>query len=200
MNRNSFGKNTQMDYRMGLILVRDTASNDTPMSLAPGTAVPAADANVLTLVQGASPVRGVYCEGARTMMFRLWGTVTGGTAVFTLKAFRLPGPYQLPLGAGLTKSKGSTRLVGTVTFSGSNTANTHPVTGTAVAATTFFEASAFTASYEQDPAVRYYPTAGSATGQELFVTVDCLGADILVPEITSISNSARILVGAARID
>lgn len=194
------GKNTQVDFVGGLFLVRDTSSNDTPMSLDPGTAVPAADANVIALVDPEKFVRGIYTGGARTMGFRFWGSANGGTVVITLKSFMKRGPDRQKHTTTLTASKGNTLLVGTGTFSGSSTANTHPVTGVVVAATTFYELSAITASYEQDPRVQYYPTAGSGASRELYVTVDCLGADILIPEFTSISNSARVVCGAWPID
>lgn len=193
------GRNTQLDFSDGLILVRDTSSNDTPMSLNPGTALQAADANVSALLNVKQFNNAIYTNGARLIGFRFWGTVQAGTAVITVKNFMKAGPIARASTGTLTLSKGGTILAATATFNGSSTANTHPVTGDTVAATTFYELSAISASYEQDPRIRYYPTTGSGVARELFITMDCLGMDVLIPEITSISNSARIVCGAWRI-
>lgn len=196
----SLGKNTQLDFIGGLLLVRDTTLSDIPISLSPGTVIPDADPDVMAAIDPAPLLRGVYTRGARTMGFRFWGTIASGTAAIALKSFMQAGPARQKITQAPTVSKGNTLLVVTGTFSGSVTTDLHPVTGASTPSVSYNELSLVSVTYEQDPRVRYYPSASPAASRELYITIDCLGADIIVPELSSISGGARIICGAWHID
>lgn len=144
------------------------------------------------------------CNGARTVKLRLFSTSNTATVQIHIKEFPYDGPRNR-LQATATKplkTQGKGTLVADLTFTtgGSSTANTNPVTGAVVAATTFFEASVFTTTSSQASRINEYPSG--STANEKFITIDCLGAKYLYPQIIASTNltSGIIVIGMQRVD
>ena len=205
-------RNAVADFQEGLCLVRsltgtNTSDNSTSaaVTLAPGAM---SDTTFLafwepdkddSLQMGPFPT-----NGARTVKMRLWSTSSTATVQVQIKEFPHDGPRMRLQAASdqELRTQGKGTLVADLTFTtgGSSTANTNPVTGATVAATTFHEASTFSTTYSQASRINEYPS-GSTTNEK-FITIDVLGAKYLYPQIIASTNltAGTILIGMQRVD
>jgi hypothetical protein len=204
-------RNAVSDFQEGLVLVRSLSGTNTndnstarAVTLDPGQLETTAflanwepDTND-SLQAGSFPT-----NGARTVKLRVFSTSNTATVQIQLKEFPHNGPRnRAQAAAGDLKTQGKGTLVADLTFTtgGSSTANTNPVTGAVVAATTFFETSTFSTTFSQASRINEYPS-GSTTNEK-FITIDVLGAKYLYPQILASTNltSGIILIGMQRVD
>jgi len=203
------GKNTTNEYSLGMVVARDVAAADSgalaPSDLLlPGISTTlAASFDAIANGQGSGLIN---CEGARHVRLRFFAAAAAATGTGRMILCAYPYNSQRALSGTdkttVVQGKGDVIFDATLLFAGSQTANINPVTGEAVASTTFYEASSVSATTAiQESRVRWSSSAG--TTSELSVVVDVMGARRLYPHVKTLGGGAtpsRVIVAYQLLD
>lgn len=187
-------KNTQTDYGEGFTLVRDLTAID-------GVALANTHKPRGLVDAGGNLLSGVYrAKRASLVELRFWSDTAAATPTIQIVTAPMPGPgndvSNVTGEKELTRAAGSVLWDDTVTTSGPQVANLHPVTG-ATEATTFHEMSDGGTTFND---VRVHKSPSSArAGINMTLDVDMKGDELLFVRLSGISTAGRFIVAARRV-
>jgi hypothetical protein len=199
-DRGEIQKQLSTDFCEGVVLCRDATSTEIGSESAPSL-LPGSHPEMAP--QGAvDPLCQMDKKGAATIDFSFFvkNASTGGTGELKLYGFPRSMPAKRDSHNDTTQRVAVGRLLAhiTLTFDGQTYANIHPVLGTDVASSTFYEADEITVTWVLDSdIVRVLGTGGS---HSILRLVDTCGLNGFYWEWVAIGGSAtRGIVGGLRV-
>lgn len=186
ISRQNPPRNTSTDFAEGYEFVRNITATETALDLDPG--------DYSAIIDNA--FQPGHCS---LVSLRLWADASGAAPTIRIVEFPKDGPLAKPNSpVSLSQAKGRHLFVGTLTFSGSTTANVNPAHGEADSGTTWYELSNHTDTFVADDRVNFVPDA-SASSYEMEILIDVQGAKCIYVYATAKSGSENLVVAARRV-
>lgn len=186
ISRHNGPKNQTTDFAEGYEFVREITATESALDLDPGDYSAILD----------NAFQPGHCS---LVSLRLWADASAAAPTIRIVEFPKDGPLAKPNDpTQLSQAKGRHLFVGTLTFSGSTTANVNPATGEATASTTWYELSTHTDTFIADDRVNFVPNA-AASSYETEILIDVQGSKCVYVYATALSGSEDVVVAARRV-